>query len=110
MANKSFDFGKVKRSFYTAKLKDGKVLVVNMPEKRVFEKMQTIQEFEEDEVKSGAAYEAMLELVAEILSNNKNRERITAQYLSEEKYDIEELVEFIQDYAGFVNQLKKNPN
>lgn len=110
MANKSFSFGKLQRSFYTTELKDGKTLVVNMPEKRVFERMQTIQDFEEDEIKSGAAYEAMLELVAEILSNNKNRERITAEYLENEDYNIEELVEFIQDYAGFVNQLKKNPN
>ena len=30
MANKSFDFGKLKRSFYPTKLKDGKTLVVEM--------------------------------------------------------------------------------
>lgn len=49
MASRKFDFGKLKRSFYTTTLKDGTVLVVNMPEKRVFERMQSITEVEEDE-------------------------------------------------------------
>lgn len=107
MASRKFDFRKLKRSFYTTTLKDGTVLVVNMPEKRVFERMQSITEVEEDE---DIKYNDLLTLLAEILSNNKAGKEITTEYLENEKYDIEELVEYLKDYGQFVNSLKNNPN
>ena len=107
MASRKFDFGKLKRSFYTTTLKDGTVLMVNMPEKRVFERMQSITEVEEDE---DIKYNDLLTLLAEILSNNKAGKEITTEYLENEKYDIEELVEYLKDYGQFVNSLKNNPN
>lgn len=107
MASRKFDFGKLKRSLYTTTLKDGTVLVVNMPEKRVFERMQSITEVEEDE---DIKYNDLLTLLAEILSNNKAGKEITTEYLENEKYDIEELVEYLKDYGQFVNSLKNNPN
>ena len=107
MASRKFDFGKLKRRFYTTTLKDGTVLVVNMPEKRVFERMQSITEVEEDE---DIKYNDLLTLLAEILSNNKAGKEITTEYLENEKYDIEELVEYLKDYGQFVNSLKNNPN
>lgn len=110
MANRSFDFGKFKRSFYTTKLKDGKTLVVEMPKKRTFEKMQIINDIDVEEAKSDEVYEQMQALLAEILSNNRNREIITKEYIEQEEYDIEEIIAYINDYAGFVNSIKNNPN
>ena len=107
MANRKFDFGKLKRSFYTTTLNDGTTLIVNMPEKRVFERMQSITDVEEDE---DVRYNDLLTLLAEILSNNKERKKITAEYLAEENYDIEEAVAYLKDYGEFVNSLKNNPN
>lgn len=105
---KIFDFNKTKRSYMTVKLRDGKTLVVRMPEKRVFERMQDMSEL--DDENNGDAYRYLLELVAEILSNNKNKEMVTAQYLEEEGYDIEELTAFLEEYGEFTNQLKNDPN
>ena len=110
MANKSFNFGKMNRSFYTTTLKDGKVVIVNMPKKSTFEKMQEISDLDEEEVDGKEVYKTMLSLMAEILSNNKNGERITAEYLESEEYDIEEIVAYINDYGDFVNSIKNNPN
>lgn len=110
MANKSLNFGKMKRSFYTTTLKDGKVVIVNMPKKSTFEKMQEISDLDEEEVDGKEVYKTMLSLMAEILSNNKNGERITAEYLENEEYDIEEIVAYINDYGDFVNSIKNNPN
>ena len=52
----------------------------------------------------------MLGLLAEILSNNRGKEVITAEYLEQEEYDIEEIIAYINDYADFVNSIKNNPN
>jgi hypothetical protein len=100
----------MKRSFYTTTLKDGKVVIVNMPKKSTFEKMQEISDLDEEEVDGKEVYKTMLSLMAEILSNNKNGERITAEYLESEEYDIEEIVAYINDYGDFVNSIKNNPN
>ena len=100
----------MKRSFYTTTLKDGKVVIVNMPKNSTFEKMQEISDLDEEEVDGKEVYKTMLSLMAEILSNNKNGERITAEYLENEEYDIEEIVAYINDYGDFVNSIKNNPN
>ena len=69
--------------------------------------MQSITEVEEDE---DIKYNDLLSLLAEILSNNKAGKEITTEYLENEKYDIEEIVEYLKDYGQFVNSLKNNPN
>lgn len=109
MANKYFDFGKVKRSFYTTKLRDGTTLVVEMPKKKTFEKMQEVSETDKDDSNIDA-YNKLLELMAEILSNNRNKKKITAEYLEEEGYTIEDIVTYIDNYTEFVNTITKNPN
>lgn len=81
-----------------------------MPKKSTFEKMQEISDLDEEEVDGKEVYKTMLSLMAEILSNNKNGERITAEYLENEEYDIEEIVAYINDYGDFVNSIKNNPN
>ena len=81
-----------------------------MPKKSTFEKMQEISDLDEEEVDGKEVYKTMLSLMAEILSNNKNGERITAEYLESEEYDIEEIVAYINDYGDFVNSIKNNPN
>ena len=81
-----------------------------MPKKSTFEKMQDISDLDEEEVDGKEVYKTMLSLMAEILSNNKNGERITAEYLESEEYDIEEIVAYINDYGDFVNSIKNNPN
>ena len=83
---------------------------MNMPKKSTFEKMQEISDLDEEEIDGKEVYKTMLSLMAKILSNNKNGERITAEYLESEEYDIEEIVAYINDYGDFVNSIKNNPN
>ncbi len=109
MANKYFDFGKLKRSFYNTKLYDGTTLIVEMPKKRTFEKMQEVAETNKDD-NSIEAYNKLLELMAEILSNNRNKKKITVEYLEEAGYTIEDIVAYISNYTDFVNSIAKNPN
>ena len=109
MANRSFDFGKLKRSFYTTRLKDKRVLVVEMPQKSTFEKMQELSSIGEN-VDGEDTYNSMLALMAEILSNNRAKTKITADYLAKEGYNIEDIVAYINDYANFVKSIKSNPN
>ena len=106
MANRSFDFGKIKKSFFTTRLRDGRVLAVNMPKKRVLEMIIGTGESEENETEFD---KQVFELMAEVLSNNKNGKRITAEEVKN-NFDLEDIVEYLKGYVDFVSTLNVNPN
>ena len=109
MANLSFSFNKMKRSFFTVELKDGRKLVVKMPKKSTFEKMNALEELDTENTTVNEVMDARGGVVAEFLSNNMNGERITADEITED-YDIEEMHELIEQYVAFTRSMSRDPN
>lgn len=111
MANLSFDFNKVKRTFFNVTLKDGRKLQVKMPMKKTFEKVAEMQNFTEDagDVSIDDIMDTLGALCAECLSHNLNGVRVTAQEITDD-YDIEEMQAFINEYYVFVGGVTQNPN
>lgn len=112
MANISFDFNKIKRSFFNVTLKSGQTLQVKMPTKRTFGKIQALNNMQTDEnTDMDDIVETLAGLMAECLNNNLNGVHIKAADIAEE-YDIEEMTAFIlgyyQDFVG--KNLGANPN
>ena len=104
MAVKEFNCNKLKRTFWPFTLKDkvdengnvvekGKKIVVRMPQKKVFEAINT---------------EAIYRLVAAVLNNNMGKVPVTEEDVAD--YDIEECTAILDAYMEFVNELKQNPN
>lgn len=108
MANLSFDFNKIKRTFFNVTLKDGRKLVVKMPMKKTFEKVSALQEMD-DETNIDDALDTIGGLCAEILSHNMTGEKVTTEYMTE-NYDLEEMQIFIEEYYNFTAGVKNNPN
>ena len=109
MANMTFDFNKVNRSFMTTTLKDGRKLIVKMPMKKTFEKMSALQEVDMDNMSIDDAMDTLGGLCAEILSHNMTGEKITAQEITDQ-YDTEEMSALIDKYMEFAGGVKNNPN
>jgi hypothetical protein len=109
MANMNFDFNKVKRSFLTVTLKDGRTLPVKMPMKKTFEKMTALKEVDTESMSIDDAMDTLGGLVGEILTNNMKAEKVTTEYITE-NYDTEEMNAFIDSYMNFVSGVKDNPN
>lgn len=109
MANLSFSFNKMKRSFFTVELKDGRKLVVKMPKKSTFEKMSALEELDTENTTVNDVMDTLGGVVAEFLSNNMNGERITADEITED-YDIEEMHELIEQYVAFTRSMSRDPN
>ena len=109
MANVSFDFNKIQRSFFNVTLKDGRILQVKMPKKKTFEKLQALQNMDEDAVGIDDIVDTFGGLCAETLSHNLNDEKVTAEYMVE-NYDLEEMTEFIKQFYVFVGGVADNPN
>lgn len=94
-------------------------ICVGMPKKRTFSKlidMQDVIDRLEEAKTRGEKNEAnreiinsLYELVEEILSNNKNGETVTAEWV-ESQFSIKELKEFLIQYTKFTNGEATNPN
>ena len=82
MANLSFDFNKVKRSFMTVTLKDNRKLIVKMPMKKTFEKLSALQEMDTDSMTAEDAMDTLGGLCAEILSHNMMLSRLVDTFFS----------------------------
>ena len=109
VSNLSFDFNKIKRTFFNVTLKDGRKLVVKMPMKKTFEKISSLQEVDENEMSMDDALDTLGGLCAEILSNNMTSEKVDTKYMTD-NYDIEEMQLFIESYYNFAAGVKDNPN
>lgn len=111
MANLTFNFNNIQRSFLNVTLKDGTVLQVKMPKKSTFSKLQKLQDLEKDEsTQINDVMDTFAGVMAEILNNNLNKVTVGENDI-EDQYDIEEMKEFIKEYySTFVGGLAKDPN
>lgn len=120
------NFQKAKRNFMTVTFEDERedgtpyerVICVGMPKKRVFDKLMDISEITTDEEPQTKAEQnrnnrmkinALYDVAAEILSNNLSREKITADWVGD-MMTMDELKEFMQEYAKFARGEAANPN
>ncbi len=111
MANLSFNFNKIKRTFFNVTLKDGTALQVKMPTKNTFGKVQALRTLQEDEnADIGDVMDTMAGVMADCLSHNLNGVRVQQEQIAAE-YDIEEMTAFIGEYyEKFVGGIQSNPN
>lgn len=111
MANLTFNFNNLARSFMNVTLKDGTVLQVKMPKKSTFSKLQRLQDLAGDETtKISDVMDTFGGVMAEILNNNLNGKTIHEKDITDQ-YDIEEMKDFINEYySSFVGGLAKDPN
>lgn len=132
--NYNINFQKAKRNYMVLTFddereveKDGektieeytRTICVGMPKKRTFSKLIDMQDIidrleevqtktEKNEV-NREIINGLYDLVAEILSNNKKGEKITAEW-TEDQFSVKELREFLQQYIKFTNGEATNPN
>ena len=111
MANYSFSFNRINRSFLNTELWDGTKLQVKMPKKSTFEKLTTLQQYKDDK---NATIEDVMDtfgsVVAEVLSNNLDGRKFTAKEVTD-NMDIEEMKDFLFSYyRDFVGTLADDPN
>ena len=122
----SVNFQKAKRNFMTVTFEDEKpdgttfdhVICVGMPKKRVFDKLMDLSDMNTDEGSQSKAEKNQInrqkinmlyETVAEILSNNMAREKITTEWVGD-MMSTEDVKTFMQQYAAFARGEATNPN
>lgn len=118
MSITKFDCNKIKHRFWPFVLKDkvdengkviekGKQIAVRMPQKRVFERIQALENIDETNADVSDT-NAIYELVAAVLENNMGNVKISIEDV--EEFDIDECTQILQAYMEFVDELKNDPN
>lgn len=108
---RSFDFNKIPRKTINVTLPDGTLLIVRMPQKRVWEKFKDFQTMDQENTDVTTFFDALDNIIAEILSENKAGKKITREYVTEcEELDFEAKMAFLDDYMDFVSSTEKDPN
>lgn len=104
------DFRKVPKKFLNVTLIDGKVILVRMPTKRIFDILINLQNnlsaLKLDD-KEQVSY--VYDLTAEILSNNLKNEKIDSDYLAG-LLDVEDIQILFKSYVNFVTGFTNVPN
>lgn len=106
--NVAFDINKFERAIFSFTGKDEKLLLVKMPEKKVFDRMMGMQE-----LPNTTSYDELSEildgLISDILSNNKQGKAVTPEAVRD-MYDFEEKQEIVSQFVNFVTGVKADPN
>ena len=128
MAVAAFNCNKIKHTYWPFTFKDsedeegnripGKKIMVRMPSKGTFERIQDFQNIadaNETEMQAMGVIDSLHSLIAEILNNNLEnpnpkipKKPIRTEDL--ESYDIEECIAILNAYTDFMDELKTDPN
>ena len=108
---KTLDFKALKKQYLTVKLADEKntVLMITTPTKSVLDGFLSMRDSMED---GSLGYEAINELyniVAKIMSHNKNGVKISKEKI-EEIMDYEDIIIFIRAYTDFIAEVTGSKN
>lgn len=95
------DFTKIKKKFMTVKIDEETTLYITSPRKKDLENMFAIQSILVGGEVSNEDVNLIYDTVADLLSNNKNKTKITADYISE-IFGLDDIVVFLQAYMEFV--------
>lgn len=111
---KSLNFNNVKKSYLNVTLADEKntVLLVSTPTKATMDSLLRLQETFKDLSEEDITVDVMDDLYqacAQIMSNNKTRTKITAEYLGE-LFDFEDIFLFFSSYMDFVSEVTASKN
>ena len=99
------DIKKIGIKDFKINLDDGKKLTLNPPKLKVLRKAMGVSKA----VGSAEDIDEIIEVVALILSGNKEKRKITTGFV-EENFDINQLLVIMEKYVEWVGDIYKNPN
>ncbi len=104
-----YDMTKLKKRYFDMKLKSGKIINIEPPKLKILKKISTLSSIKDNENLSEVDIANLSEAVALAFNKNKQGFKITAEKV-EEDYDMLEIVDFLNNYFDWVNQIQDSKN
>ncbi len=103
------DYTKREKKFLSVTLSDGTTVFIGAPKKALFARLSKIENTLKNTTNPIDAYDEILSVTAEILSNNKAKRKFTSEEV-DELMDIEDMSLLIVEFSRYAQNLLKNPN
>ncbi len=103
------DYTKREKKFLTVTLADGRTVFIGAPKKALFSRLSDIEKDLKHAEDPLAAYDEILLITSQILSNNRAKISFSPAEV-DELMDIEDMSLLIIEYSRYAQNLLKNPN
>lgn len=103
------DYTVLEKKTLPVKLIDGRVVVLTAPKKALYAKLTAIEETLKNTSDALATYDEILQMTADILSNNREGVRFSPTEV-DEIMDVEDMALLIFEYGKFAGKVTSNPN
>lgn len=103
------DFTQREKRYLPVKLFDGTVVSLNIPKKRLFEKLSAVKATLEKTSEIESEYDEIASITAEILSNNREGKEFTVAEVNA-LLDLEDMALIFTEYTKFASSITSDPN
>lgn len=104
-----YDMTKLKTRYFDIRLKNGKVLNIEPPKLKVLKKIAALSAVKDTEEFGEKDIENLTTAVSLALSKNKQNFKISTEQV-EDNYDIDEIVDLLNNYFEWVNSIQNQKN
>lgn len=104
-----YDMTKLKTRYFDIKLKNGKILNIEPPKLKVLKKIAALSEVKNTEELGEKDISKLTEAVSLALSKNRQNFKISTEQV-EDNYDIDEIVDLLNNYFEWVNSIQNSKN
>ena len=104
-----YDMTKLKTRYFNMKLKNGKIIDIEPPRLKILRKIATLSKTKVNEELTESDVKNLIEATALALNKNRQEYRITAETI-EEYYNIEDVMDFLNNYFDWINETQNLKN
>lgn len=104
-----YDMTKYQVRYFDVKLKKGKIINVEPPKMKVLKKISTLSNIQNNNELTERDIANLTEAVSLAISKNKQGYKVSAENIDEE-YNIIEIMDFLNNYFSWVNEIHESKN
>jgi len=104
-----YDMTKFKTRYFTIKLKNNRVLDLEPPKLKILKKITALSAIKNSDELSEKEIANLIEAVSIAISKNKQGYKMNPEQI-EDQFDIDETVDFLNNYFNWVNEMQNQKN
>lgn len=104
-----YDMTKLKTRYFNMRLKNGKIIDIEPPRLKILRKISALSNTKESEELSEIDIKNLIEATALALNKNRQGYKVTAEII-EEHYNIEDIMDFLNNYFDWINETQNLKN
>ena len=103
-----YDMTQIKKRYFNIKLRNGKILDLFLPKLKILKKIASLSKIKDNDLEESDV-DSLSEALSLAISKNKQGYSISKEEI-EKDFDIEDMLDFLNNYFDWVNEVKSLKN